>query len=89
MAATETPKKARKAHGPRVERPTYAIFSYTDENGNAVQLDPARLEGKFTKDPSVLAQWAASGLLTGACFKELKISDAKRPSPASSETAPE
>lgn len=85
-AATETPKKARKAQGPRVERPTYAIFSYTDENGSPVSLDPNRLVGSFTKDPAVLAQWATQGLLTGACFKELKITDAKRASPAVAET---
>lgn len=84
-AATETPKKARKAQGPRVERPTYAIFSYTDENGNPVALDPTRLTGVFTKDPAVLAKWATEGKLTGACFKELKITDAKRASPAVAE----
>jgi hypothetical protein len=43
-------KKKRKAQGPRVARPIFALVSYTDENGNSVKLDKSRLNIQFERD---------------------------------------
>lgn len=61
VTGTEAPKKKRKPQGPRQERPVFAVFRYTDESGNPVKLDEARLKVQFSKDAAELLT-----LVTGA-----------------------
>lgn len=76
-------KKPRKAQGPRQEKPIFAVFRYTDENGNAVKLEESRLNVSFTKDAAELVK-----LITGAnadptaTVLQVQVGG-KRPNPAS------
>jgi hypothetical protein len=49
-------KKRRKASGPRTARPIFAVVSYRDEQGQAVQLDKARLTIKLERDAGKLVE---------------------------------
>jgi hypothetical protein len=83
-AKTDAPKKARKPQGPRQERPTFVLVSYTDEHGNPQKLDADRLNLSFTKDASQLVKMFTSGDTSNTIVKEVRIG-AERPSPAASD----
>ena len=53
-------KKKRAPQGPRTPKPVFAIVSYTDADGNSVQLDKSRLSIAFERDSTKLVD-----MLTG------------------------
>lgn len=58
---TQATKKRRAPQGPRVQKPIFLVISYTDENGNPVKLDSARLTVEPTKDTASLVSMLTQG----------------------------
>lgn len=50
-----------KSTGPRQQRPVFAIVTYTDENGNAQQLDKSRLNIAIERDSAKIVELLTSG----------------------------
>lgn len=59
MAEATTGKK-RRASGPRTPRPVFGIVTYTDDQGQPVQLDKNRLSITIERDSARIVE-----LLTG------------------------
>lgn len=60
MADTEQgPKKRRAPQGPRTPKPVFAIVTYTDDQGQTVQLDRSRLSIAFERDASAIVELLA------------------------------
>jgi hypothetical protein len=50
-----------KSTGPRQQRPVFAIVTYTDENGNATQLNKDNLNIKIERDSAKIVELLTSG----------------------------
>lgn len=62
----DAPKQRRKSSGPRQQRPVFALVNYTDENGNAVQLNKDTLSIKIERDSAKIVEMLTSGDGTGS-----------------------
>lgn len=62
MAEAATPaKRTRKSSGPRQARPVFGIVTYTDEQGQPVQLDKNRLSIRIERDSGKIVELLTSG----------------------------
>lgn len=74
----EAPKKRRKPQGPRVNKPIFAVVRYTDEQGQEVRLDKARLEISLERDAGNLIELMENG----GCVKRVTLPTASKPAAA-------
>lgn len=82
-ATTAAPaKKTRKAQGPRVAKPVYALISYKDAEGNSQRLDIDNLTISFTKDSAELVK-----VLTGPDAASTVVKEVTLPAPTARKTA--
>ena len=58
---TAAPKKRRAPQGPRQARPVFAIVTYSDAEGNAMQLDKSRLSIKIERDSAKIVELLTAG----------------------------
>lgn len=61
MAEAAAPKTRRKSSGPRQQRPVFGIVTYTDEQGQPVQLDKNRLSVKIERDSGKIVEMLTGG----------------------------
>ncbi|MCA2510511.1 MAG: hypothetical protein IM561_09025 [Microcystis sp. M60BS1] len=83
MSEAATEKKARrKPQGPRQTKPLFLIIDYTDEQGNPVKLDKARLTVRPTKDPTALVEMVTNDEGSLSTVVTVRLESENRPSPA-------
>jgi hypothetical protein len=78
----DAPKKARKAQGPRQNKPIYILVRYTDESGNIVPLERSRVQVEAVKDPTKLIEMllgSGADSMEGAAFVSFTPPTAERP----------
>ena len=86
-AGTEAPKRKRKGPtGQRKEKPTFAVVSYTDEQGQPLTLRKEGLQIRFTKDPFELVRIMQQGDGTEQIV-EVTNAKAERANPAEGSAA--
>ena len=64
-AAPNTPKK-RRAQGPRVEKPVFAIVTASNEDGTPLQLNRDRLQITLERDAAKIVDLVTGGGAQGA-----------------------
>lgn len=74
-----TPAKKRRSSGPRTARPIFAIVTYTDDQGQAVQLDKARLSIRLERDSAAIVDALTGGdsSLAGATVTKVELPQPK------------
>lgn len=68
----DTPKK-RRASGPRQQRPVFAVVTYTDENGNAVQLNKDNLNIAIERDSAKIVEMLTGGSMGSATVVRVEL----------------
>lgn len=92
MATTETAtaapaKKARKAQGPRTQKPVFGIIKLTDAQGNVVNISKQSgmtVEVQAIKDPTALVQYFTGGGDINAAVVEFHLPVEAKTNPAAS-----
>lgn len=75
MANETAPPRKRRASGPRQARPVFGVVTYTDENGQPMQLDKSRLSVKIERDSAKIVELLTSGdaSLAGAAVVKVEL----------------
>lgn len=73
MADEAKAPKKRRASGPRQARPVFAVVTYTDENGNAVQLNKDALTIKIERDSAKIVELLTSGEMGSAAVVRVEL----------------
>jgi hypothetical protein len=73
------PAKRRRAAGPRVARPVFAVVTYNDEGGEPVKLESSRLKIQIERDSAKLVEMlTSSGSFDGAAIVRVELPQPQR-----------
>jgi hypothetical protein len=82
----DAPKK-RRASGPRVAKPVFAVVSYTDADGSLVQLDKNRLSISIERDAGKLLELVTGEGAQVSCVTKINLPQPQKRNTAGAEGA--